>query len=247
MADKKIRRSDALNALINGTNIYTNEQIIGLDDNLKKDLNYILDFILKAQKKQSSVEVKEKAIEKPKAIVLREGNIVVDNQSYRLSKGAVYNSKGMKIPDQFGDPILYKYYSNIDYSKFSEEEFLEFIKGAKDAKCNKLCIDIIEKEIEIKHDYEFLRAILPIYSSSCRGIKKPEKAIFFWESKSQELGMYISVAFFTSLAAAYCDVEDWEKAKHYADSAYAMQGGGTGYNTELSLVYKRIKKEHGDF
>ena len=47
----------------------------------------------------------------------------------------------------------------------------------------------------------------------------------------------------TSIAAAYCDLEEYEKARQFCDIAYAEQGGGTGIKTELSLVYQRIEKE----
>ena len=39
----------------------------------------------------------------------------------------------------------------------------------------------------------------------------------------------------------YCDVRDYVNARRFADRAYARIGGGSsGYETELSLVYKRL-------
>lgn len=52
-----------------------------------------------------------------------------------------------------------------------------------------------------------------------------------------------SVPLYTSIAAAYCDLEEYEKARQFCDIAYAEQGGGIGIKTELSLVYQRIEKE----
>ena len=52
--------------------------------------------------------------------------------------------------------------------------------------------------------------------------------------------------FYTSVAAAYCDLGDYAAAKRFADRAYGIQGGSKGYTTELSLVYRRIKTETGD-
>ena len=52
-----------------------------------------------------------------------------------------------------------------------------------------------------------------------------------------------SVPLYTSVAAAYCDVGDFETAKKVCDYAYFRQGGGTGEKNELSLVYRRILKQ----
>ena len=57
----------------------------------------------------------------------------------------------------------------------------------------------------------------------------------------------LSVPLLTSLAAAYCDVGNYELAKKCANKAYAIQGGGKNYQTELSLVFQRIKKETKDY
>ena len=52
-----------------------------------------------------------------------------------------------------------------------------------------------------------------------------------------------SVPLLTSLAAAYCDVGDYKRAKYCADRGYFTQGGGQGHKNELALVYYRIRKE----
>ena len=56
----------------------------------------------------------------------------------------------------------------------------------------------------------------------------------------------LSPALLTSLSAAYCDVGNYEMARKCANKAYAIQGGSLNYSNELSLVYKRIKKEAYD-
>lgn len=82
-------------------------------------------------------------------------------------------------------------------------------------------------------------------ATSCyRRMGQSQKAIDFWmNNKSIFQEFTESVALLTSLAAAYCDVKDYKKAKYCADRAYAAQGGGQGYKNELALVYLRIKKE----
>ena len=54
-------------------------------------------------------------------------------------------------------------------------------------------------------------------------------------------GRLLSPALCTSVAAAYCDIKDYKKAKDCADKAYAMSGGKAA--GELAAVYGRIRKE----
>lgn len=50
-----------------------------------------------------------------------------------------------------------------------------------------------------------------------------------------------SAALFTSRAAAFCDLSEWEAAKKEADRAWAMDGG-----SPTSAVYARIEKARPD-
>lgn len=56
----------------------------------------------------------------------------------------------------------------------------------------------------------------------------------------------LSVPLLTSLAAAYCDIGHYSLAMTCAKRAYAIQGGGKNYSTELSLVFMRIARETGE-
>ncbi|MBQ8426407.1 MAG: hypothetical protein IJX16_01450, partial [Clostridia bacterium] len=76
-----------------------------------------------------------------------------------------------------------------------------------------------------------------------RALNQPQKAIDFWMENKHIFSSCLSVPLLTSLAAAYCDIGNYALAKKCADKAYAIQGGGLNYKTELSLVYRRIKKE----
>lgn len=252
MSEKKIKKTQVLKSLIDGVNIYTGAEIEGLDENLKKDLTYILEYLLKhskanttendTQQEKQVVAVEDKRDE----IVLRRGKITVDGQKYSLAEGAVFDSTGMRIPDARSGTILYKYYSKIDREKLDEEQLLECIKGIKYAKCLKLCTDVIQEELEKEHSYSFIRAILPIYTSSLRELKKSKEAISFWNDNENYYYAYESSALYTSLASAYCDIKDYVNARKFANRAYAMSGGGSGHKNELSLVYMRIKREAGE-
>ena len=59
----------------------------------------------------------------------------------------------------------------------------------------------------------------------------------------EKYGKHVASPFlYTSLAAAYCDVSDFDNAKKYADKAYSY--GRTENHSDLIAVYQRIKKEN---
>ena len=252
MDDKKPTKLEALKCLIDGSNIYTGEIISGVDEKLKKDLLYIFEYLSKRVKPSNAektivneVAPSSNAVEN--VVVLRKGRIVVEGQRYTLADGMLFDSTGIKVSESKAEPILFKYYSNINYASMDEEQKLEYIKALKYAKFYQMCIDVIEKEFRYEHESNFIKTILPIYTSSLREIKKPELAIKFWDDNCWLYSKCESVALFTSLASAYCDVRDYVNARRFADRAYARRGGGSsGYETELSLVYKRIKKQTGE-
>lgn len=93
-----------------------------------------------------------------------------------------------------------------------------------------------------KKHLAFDEGIIPVLTSCLRNVKTPQEAIRFAIDYLYRKDVH-SVPYFTSLAAAYCDIKDYANALKYANRGYAMQGGGIGEVNELSLVYKRIKKE----
>lgn len=133
------------------------------------------------------------------------------------------------------------YYGQKDYKSLEKHELIDLIKSLKESELyavvKEMCLYVLE---EFKGDEYTIKTILPILTSSFRFLKQPRDAI---NVALNYIPHYASVALYTSLAAAYCDVEEYENALKYANRAYAMQGGSVGGGNELSSVYERIKKE----
>ncbi len=93
-----------------------------------------------------------------------------------------------------------------------------------------------------KADCKAMAYILPRMTSCYRKNGQPQKAIDILAYASNTFGKnMVTPTLLISVAAAYCDIEDYVRAKKCCDRAYCELNGK--YSEELSLVYKRIKKE----
>lgn len=131
----------------------------------------------------------------------------------------------------------------INYKLFSESELLDLIKNYKKNELYEIAKKISEYGME-KYYYndKFIRSVLPIFTSCCRKLNMPNEAI-------RKSNLYLkastcSPALNTSLAAAYCDIGDYNNAKKHAGLAYAKLAN-LPYNEKIEIanVYARIKAE----
>ena len=121
---------------------------------------------------------------------------------------------------------------------------ITYIKELKTALKYDFCLSVIDYGLaKFSNSKDFYTSVFPIITSCYRAKGQPQKAIDFWMENKKIFVSCLSVPLLTSLAAAYCDVGNYDLAKMCANRAYAMQGGSLHYQTELSMVYGRIKKE----
>lgn len=170
-----------------------------------------------------------------------------EDEIYYFHKGQFYDEKFMALDQIQSDRIAHDYFKRFDYKKMEAKELLFYIKAFKDASQFTLAKDAGLYGLEAFHSKsEFIRQALPMITSVYRQLNLPEEGLKLAENYLDQYGgIYRSVALLTSLAAACCDIKNYKSAKKYADKAYAIQGGGLGYKSELSLVYNRIRKESG--
>ncbi len=130
------------------------------------------------------------------------------------------------------------YFSGVDFKQLDDKGLLNLIKQFKALELFTQCRDMCEYGLEkFKNidNIDFIRIVLPILSSCYRNMKLPNSAIDLYKKYNNRA--YSSGAYLTSIAAAYCDVENFEEALKCANRAYAIGE----HSIELSLVYKRIK------
>ena len=168
--------------------------------------------------------------------------IEYEGEIYYFNNGKVYDSFFMEIPQIISEKILGKYYEELDCENFDENQFLEHIKNLKSSRFFIKCIKIIEFAIEkFNKSIDFCKAVLPIATSCYRLNNQPQQAIDFWKTKRESFRSCISAPLFTSLAAAYCDIQDYITAKKLANTACALSNGPNNMSPELISVYARIK------
>ena len=168
-----------------------------------------------------------------------------EDEIYYFSKGQFYDDKFMAVEKLIADKLALFYFSKMDYRTMSADDLLIYIKQLKDAQQPLQAKNICAYGLDnFKYNVDFVRILLTMLLSLHRQTGSPQETV---DTANKYLNIYgqkiASPAFYTSLAAAYCDLRDYANAKRYADRAYAMQGGGQGYSNEVSLVYKRIKAE----
>ncbi len=170
--------------------------------------------------------------------------VLFEDQQYYLKNGKLYDSGFIEVPKQIAQQIFGDYYKTVNYTNFDEKQLLEHAKNVKTSECYHLCLEIIHFGLQKFPDSEdFATTVFPMITSCYRAIGQPQKAIDFWMENKPIFASCLSTPLLTSLAAAYCDVGNYVLAKKCADKAYALQGGSKFYQTELSLVYGRIRKE----
>ena len=171
--------------------------------------------------------------------------IVCDDNIYYFSGNNFFDEFFIALEGDELRKVAHEYFNSIPYQTLNSQEFLAFVKQVKNCGLIYKAKKVIEFAIVHKgNDVQLLHSLLPIYTSCCRILNQPETAIECAEHLLPICGG--SCATYTSLAAAYCDIQDYKNAKKYAGIAYAKQGGGKGYQTEISLVFKRLKKETGE-
>lgn len=167
--------------------------------------------------------------------------VVYSGKKYTRVKGKWVDSNYMAVPHL--QKILDKLFEeqrNTD--DFTLEELIAEGDRFKSAENYHLAIKYYVTALETTQDVNTYRYVLPRLTSCYRGQGQAAKAIELFERLTRQYGGKLhSAPLCTSIAAAYCDVKEYKKAKECADKAYAMSSGkAVG---ELAAVYGRIRKE----
>ena len=169
--------------------------------------------------------------------------VTLDDERYMLIKGKWYDSHFVEAPLNLVLRLTEQILNDNSVSDFSNEDLERFVMGFKDqglaAQALRIA-DVLYDRYVSAADTHKLRWLMPVETSLLRMSGVSQKAIEFYTCQTEKFGNEVtSPQLLTSIAAAYCDVGDYVKAKRLCDKAYAWSGS----SYELSAVYERIKKE----
>ena len=168
----------------------------------------------------------------------------LDGKRYYYDKGRWFTSSYMIAPVELTSRLNMLLMEKDDISKKSMNELMKILDGANHGGNTQYAIKVAEKALDIAEEVSEIRGVLPRLTSLYRQVGKPQKAIDIAKEYTDLFNRKVwSQAFLTSIAAAYCDLEDYVTAKKFADIAYATYGGSS--SPELMNVYERVKREGG--
>lgn len=168
--------------------------------------------------------------------------IVYNGKKYTRIRGKWVDRNFMTVPVGLQSTLdtLFEEQRNLD--DFTLDELIAEGDLYKGAESFHFAIKYYAIVLEETQDVNTYRKVLPRLTSCYRAQGQAAKAIELFDGLTRQYGGKLnSPALCTSIAAAYCDIKDYKKAKDCADKACAMNRGKA--SGELAAVYARIRKE----
>lgn len=166
---------------------------------------------------------------------------VLDDEKYYYRDGKWFTSSRTAAPLAVVSKLNKLLVEHEDFETKTMDELLAMIDGARAVANNQLAAQALEEALRRASEDE-IRLILPRLASNYRRVGRPRAAIDICKSYTDHYGKKVwSPALFTSIAAAYCDIDDYDTALNYANRARAISGQESG--VELMNVYSRIKNK----
>lgn len=168
--------------------------------------------------------------------------IEYNGEIYRRTKSKWVDSRNFNVHESLQKELNSLYLDTLDYSAYTVEELVKEGDKFKDTSSYQYAIAFYEKACA-ECDTVTLSYILPRITSCYRMCNMPRKVIdLFTDIKSKCGTEFITPVLLTSVAAAYCDLKEYDNAIRCCRWAYKTFGE---FNPILSNVWSRIKKESG--
>ncbi len=167
-----------------------------------------------------------------------------EGEKYYFKKGKWIKSDYTVAPISVVGSLNKLLMEQDDFEAKNVDEIIKILDGAKEPGNTGFALKMAEKAME-KATISEAKVLLPRITSLHRIKNRPEQALELGEHYLSVYERKIwSPALFTSLAAAYCDINELEKARKYANRARAISGKNS--SVELMSLYERLKKLEED-
>ncbi len=170
--------------------------------------------------------------------------IEMDGEIYYYLNNRFVDSSFCSVDKNTNEKLCALFYKNMDFNTFSKEKLLDFIKQTKDAEqflvTKNACAVALEKFVA---DENFVKLVLPIYTSTLRSIGMPNLALDVAQKYTDLVANCDSFALWISVAAACCDLGQFKDAIMYLNLAKQKKRGHTfDEDSEFAALENRIKK-----
>lgn len=166
--------------------------------------------------------------------------LVYKGKTYTRQREKWAEPSGMIACESIQADLNKEYAKQLDPARLSPDDCIAHGDKFKRSGSMGLALKFYE-QAEKQADRETMAFLLPRLTSCYRETDQPQKAIDILSYASKNFGQdMLNPVLLTSVAAAYCDMGDYSRAKKCCDRAYAMSNGNA--SGELSLVYRRVKK-----
>ena len=167
-----------------------------------------------------------------------------NGEKYYFTKGKWLKSDYTVAPIGVINSLNMLLMEREEFETKTVDEIIQMLDGAKMSGNTGFALKLAEESLE-KATLSEARALLPRITSLYRIKNRPERAVELGEHYIRVYESKIwSASLFTSLAAAYCDLNKLEEARKYANRARAISGNNS--SIELMSVYSRLKKLEED-
>ena len=167
--------------------------------------------------------------------------LIYEGRTYVRRNGKWVDSRNMVAPEGVQRDLNREFAKQINPENLSINDCINQGDAFKNSCSASIALKFYEKAAE-NADRQTMAYLLPRITSCYRQTGQAQKAIDILTLATHRFGQgMVTPVLLTSVAAAYCDLQDYARAKKCCDRAYASSGGK--HSDELSLVYDRIKKE----
>lgn len=166
--------------------------------------------------------------------------IELEGKTYTRRNEKWVDSRGYVVCESLQKDLNREYARTVDPNDLSLKDCVAEGDKFKNSSSIGLALRFYENAID-RADAVTMAYILPRITSCYRKNGQPQKAIDVLAYANNMFGkQMVTATLLTSVAAAYCDLGDYARAKKCCDRAFAASNGKA--SDELSLVYERIKK-----
>lgn len=168
--------------------------------------------------------------------------IEYNGEIYTRRNAKWIDDRNIVVYDALQNILNHLYLQSLDYSNYTIDELVVEGDKLKESTSYSSAIYFYEKALE-KCDEQTHKYILPRITSCYRKCNMPRKVIdLFTKTKKLYGANFITPVLLTSVAAAYCDLKEYENALKCCRWAYKTFGK---FDSDLSNVWRRVKKESG--